>query len=656
LAQALRLPAFCSTPMGSARCPRATDCLQACQLPCRSWSLCGGSLNKVASADSAGPYKRPPLCKTAVGRLLDLCRAQAALFVAAVACLFASTAGQLIIACALGEFCAAITDSSGVQMDRVNSAMAKVMVASVSMSALSGLRSTLFQLAGEQTVRQLRHRIFATVLRQEMSFFDSQPPGTLISRLASDSQIIQVAVSDGLSVAFRALFTVILFLIAMFATSWRLSLVVLVMMPPFSFLVGATGVLSRRISRRYHEKVAESGKVASDTVHNMHTVRSFKCGEDVVSDRFNRALEEASKHGQQSACVAGGWSGFVALALSIAISSMLWTGAAFVADGELQASQLISFILFTVNLAYPLIMVSSLVPRIGMLTGALQRVYDLVERAPAMLEGEDDPGECHGVVEFRNVTFAYATRQDVNVLESVSFTAQPNQLTAFVGASGSGKSSCIALLQRLHDPIKGEVLIDGRDMRTLRNSFLRQHLGVVAQDPVLFDVSVGENISFGSPGASHEQIATAAKMANCHDFIVQFPDSYATNVGGGGVQLSGGQRQRIAIARALLADPTVLLLDEATSGLDAESEGIVLFSLNSLVKGKRGRTVIVAGHRLSAVCNADLIIVLQDGVLVEFGSHRSLLQLGRVYTDLMGPQLQQVSKSHESQQPGCYQS
>eukprot|EP00933_Yihiella_yeosuensis_P034236 TRINITY_DN27748_c0_g1_i1.p1 TRINITY_DN27748_c0_g1~~TRINITY_DN27748_c0_g1_i1.p1 ORF type:complete len:307 (-),score=55.41 TRINITY_DN27748_c0_g1_i1:138-920(-) len=258
-----------------------------------------------------------------------------------------------------------------------------------------------------------------------------------------------------------------------------------------------------------------------------------------------------------------------------------------------------------------------------------------------MAEGDVDPGQCKGLCEFDKVCFTYPSRADTQVLSGVSFTAKPNQVLALVGPSGSGKSSCISLLQRLYDTNSGTVSIDGVNVRDLKSSYLRRHIAVVSQEPILFAVSARENISFGVQNASDEAIVEASKLANCHGFISSFPEKYDTLVGERGVQLSGGQKQRVAIARAIMANPTILLLDEATSALDSESEGIVQQALNTLMDQREGRTFIVVAHRLSTVKEADSIVVLSGGECVEIGTHQELLKKEGVYKDLVQRQLQQ---------------
>ena len=254
---------------------------------------------------------------------------------------------------------------------------------------------------------------------------------------------------------------------------------------------------------------------------------------------------------------------------------------------------------------------------------------------PSSEEGET-PEKIDSSIQFKGITFSYPTRPDIEVLKGFSLDIAVGKTYALVGASGCGKSTTIQLLQRFYDPSSGEVLVGGKDIRTLNIKWLRQHIGVVSQEPVLFDTTIAENILYGKDGATQEEVKEAAVCANAHDFISKLPDGYSTQVGEGGVQLSGGQKQRIAIARALIRDPKILLLDEATSALDTESESIVQQALDS---ARAGRTTIIIAHRLSTIQNADLIASIRDGKIVEMGTHSELMDKEGLYYDLVVAQV-----------------
>lgn len=338
----------------------------------------------------------------------------------------------------------------------------------------------------------------------------------------------------------------------------------------------------------------------------------------------------------------GAWSGVVGMLFFVAFTIVLRYGATLVHEGEMTSGQLISFVLYTVSLSGSVAMLGSIMPSFASAIGATVKIFEIIDREPAQSEGQVDPGDCRGKVEFQGVSFAYVTRPDQQVLKKVSFTAEPNQVVALVGQSGSGKSSCVSLLQRLYDCQEGTVKIDDVDVKQLKYSYLRRHIAVVSQEPILFAISARENIAFGVEEINENKLMEAAKLANCHAFISDFTEGYNTLVGERGIQLSGGQKQRVAIARAIMANPSILLLDEATSALDAESEGIVQQALNQLMEQRSGRTFIVVAHRLSTVKDADRIVVLSSGECVETGSHEELLAKGQVYKDLVQRQLERT--------------
>jgi len=518
-----------------------------------------------------------------LGKICTTSSTEARLLVPASFCLFACSIGQIVVLWSFGQLIAAITASDGVSMDLVNRMMGTVVAATAIVSVFTSLRGVLVHLAGERVVSHLRKRVFASVLRQDISFFDAHTSGALVARFGNDTYIIQTAASDGIAVFLQASTSITITLSIVFITSWKIAIVMLAVVPAVCLLAVSIGLQMKRTFARYQGKIVEAGRVATEALGNMRTVRAFCHGEELVGSRFDVAVDGTYEYGRQIALMYGGLAGLGGFLSFAAFAMVVWVGAALVADGELRANELIAFLLYTVHLSVQLAMLGSLVPRMGKVAVAVQNVFELIERVPSIVEGVENPEQCCGLVEFVNVCFSYETRQEVDVLSKVSFAAEPNSVTALVGPSGGGKSSCFSLLQRLYDTTSGEVRIDGRDIRRLCSAYLRRHVGVVSQEPVLFAVSLRENIAFGAAGASDEQILAAAKLADCHGFVSEFPESYGTLVGERGVQLSGGQKQRVAIARAVLADPSILLLDEATSALDADSERAVQEALSSLI-------------------------------------------------------------------------
>jgi ATP-binding cassette subfamily B protein len=320
-----------------------------------------------------------------------------------------------------------------------------------------------------------------------------------------------------------------------------------------------------------------------------------------------------------------------------AMAGVLGYGGVLVARGSLTAGSLTAFLVYTLLIAMSLGALAELWAEAMRGLGAADRVFALMDRVPGMpLEGGEQPAACEGALTLDAVRFAYPTRPDTEVLSGLDLEIRSGEVVALVGASGAGKSTIAALVGRLYDPTSGRVLLDGRDLRELDPAWLRSQIGVVPQEPVLFSSSVEENVRYGRPDATHEEVVLACRAAHADAFIRSFPEGYATKVGERGQQLSGGQRQRIAIARAVLKDPRILLLDEATSALDAESEALVQDALERLMVG---RTAIVIAHRLSTVARADRVLVLERGQVVESGPHAALMERGGTYRRLVERQL-----------------
>jgi len=355
--------------------------------------------------------------------------------------------------------------------------------------------------------------------------------------------------------------------------------------------------------------------------------------------RYADTVQSSYGQGAHRALTYGVFGGTLGMVGQSAVVLVLWYGGTLALKGgpHFDAGTLMSFLLYTVMIAGALAGLSDLFGSIMNAVGASERIFAIFDRRPAIPNrGGDAPLDLRGVLQLRDVTFAYPSRSDVLVLDHISLTVQPGTVTALCGPSGSGKSSIIALIERFYDPLHGSLTIDGVPLTELDASWWRRQAALVAQEPVLFGCSVHENIAYGCQAVTDDTVILAARTANAHDFINGFPDGYTTKVGERGVQLSGGQKQRIAIARALLMNPRMLLLDEATSALDAESEHIVQEAIDRLM---RNRTTIVVAHRLSTVHSADTICVVQRGRIAEQGTHEDLLALSGVYHQLVRRQM-----------------
>ncbi len=520
----------------------------------------------------------------------------------------------------------------GGQLRLVDRAAILMVIAAAIQAGAVAIRAYLFSTAGERVVARLREDLYRSVLSQEVAFFDERRTGELTSRLGSDTATIQSAVSANVSMGLRFLAQSLGGIGFLLYTSPVLTGLMLLVVPAIAFSAVIYGRRIRKLSREVQDAVAEAGEVAEEALSGIRTVRSF-AAEPAEAARYSvkvqRSFQLARTRAKASSLfmAAAAFGGYAAAAL------VFWYGGHLVIRGGMTVGGLTSFLVYTLIVAFSLGGIADLWADFMRALGAAERVFDLLDRKPLMPPlGGERPANARGHVELRSVTFAYPTRKEIRVLDSVDLELRPGQLVAVVGPSGAGKSTLAALIGRLYDPDAGAVLLDGKDVREIDPSWLRRQIGVVAQEPILFSTSIAENIRYGRPEATLADVEAAARAAHVHTFATAFPQGYETLVGERGVQLSGGQKQRVAIARAVLKDPRILVLDEATSALDAESEHLVKEALEHLMKG---RTTLVIAHRLSTVLNADRVVVLEAGRIVQSGPHSALLQEGGLYRRLV---------------------
>jgi ATP-binding cassette subfamily B protein len=486
---------------------------------------------------------------------------------------------------------------------------------------------------GERIVADIRRDVFIHVTRLSPSFFDTAQSGEIISRLTADTTQVKSAVGATASVALRNVILGLGALTMMVVTSPKLSGLVIAAIPLIVLPLVAFGRSVRRKSRAAQDTLADATAYASEQIGAMRVLQAFT-NEKLVTGRFAHSVDVAFKAARSSVFARSFLTFFAIFTIFASVVAVLWFGSRDVLAGTLSPGTLGQFLLYSVFAAGALGALSEVWGELAQAAGAAERLTEILAEAPAIAVPANPqtlPEPAQGLLEFRNVSFAYPARPDKPTLHEVSFTIKPGETVAIVGPSGAGKSTVFSLILRFYDPDLGTVLIDGVDISKADPQAVRGRTAIVPQDVTIFAASARENIAFGKPGASDEEIETAARDALADEFIDKLEKGYDTQVGERGVMLSGGQRQRVAIARAILRDAPILLLDEATSALDAQSETLVQTALERLMKG---RTTIVVAHRLATVLKADRILVMDGGRIVEEGTHASLVRKGGIYAEL----------------------
>lgn len=494
------------------------------------------------------------------------------------------------------------------------------------------LRFILFSQSGERVVNKLRSDLFASLMNQETAFFDGQKTGELSNRLSADTTVLQSAVSANISMGLRNLAMVAGALVMLLYTSPTLTVLMLAVVPPVALSAVMYGRRVRKLAKEVQDSLAKASEVAVESLSGIRTVRSFAAEKKEVG-RYSSAISESLGLAFKRIRMSAMFMGTASFAAYAAGALVFWYGGRLVARHELSAGDLTKFLMYTMMMAFSLAAIAELWAEFQRAAGAAERVFELLERKPSIApDGGAQLPELRGEVHFKGLTFAYPSRRDVTVLKGFDLQLAPGEVVALVGPSGAGKSTIASMLYRLYDPDAGEVQLDGKDLRSLDPQWLRRQVGVVAQEPLLFSTSIADNIRYGRPDATDDEVEAAAKLANAHGFVSAFPEGYKTLVGERGIQLSGGQKQRVAIARAVLKNPRILILDEATSALDAESEHLVREALERLMQG---RTTLVIAHRLSTVKDANRVVVLEGGQIVQSGTHAALVSQEGLYRRLV---------------------
>ncbi|XP_072520973.1 ABC-type oligopeptide transporter ABCB9 [Salminus brasiliensis] len=578
--------------------------------------------------------KEQPNSGATVGRLLSYCKKDSGLLTVAFIFLLLSAVCEAFIPYYTGQAIDGIVIHKS--MEYFTKPMITLSVLALVSSLAIGFRGGVFSLTFARLNIRLRNLLFRSLMHQEIGFFDANHTGDITSRLTSDTTQVSDLISQNVNLFLRSFIKGVGFFIFMFGMSWKLSLVTIMGFPYIAVVSKLYGEYYKKLTKEVQTSLAHANKLAEETISAMRTVRSFANEEREANSYYDRLLEVFRLNKKQAlayACFM--WSSCISeLALQVAI---LFYGGHLVVTGQISGGTLISFIIYELELGECLESIASVYTGLMQGVGAAEKVFEYIDRKPKHAhDGQEAPDSFRGLVEFKNVTFAYPTRPEAHILKNVSFSVRPGEVTALVGPSGSGKSSCVSLLENFYSPQHGQVLLDGRPVQTYQHGYLHSKVSLVGQEPVLFARSVQKNISYGLEDTPMEEVIAAATKANAHDFICSLTKGYETGVGEKGTQLSGGQKQRVAIARALIRNPRVLVLDEATSALDAESEHMVQQALDGVIQS---HTVLVIAHRLSTVERAHSIIVLDGGAVVEQGQHAELMARGGLYCRLVQRQV-----------------
>jgi len=494
-------------------------------------------------------------------------------------------------------------------------------------------RFYLMSWLGERVSGDIRKAVFRKIIALHPSYFEENRSGELMSRLTTDTVLLQSIIGSSFSMALRSGFMLLGALIMLFVTNIKLTMIVLATLPIVLIPMMFYGRRVRTLAASSQDAIADVGTYAGEIIQNIKVVQSYT-REDAEHQAFSGEVEKAFdiaklRIRQRSLLIAG-----VIFLTFAAISAMLWAGGMDVLSGKMTGGDLAAFVFYAIMVAMSVATVAEVYGELQRAAGAATRLLELLE-VESMIKDPTSPTpisrqHSHAIT-LENVDFHYPSRPDKAALKGINLTIDKGKVVAIVGPSGAGKTTLFEMFQRFYDPQQGKITLNNIDIKQLSLTDLRQSMGLVSQQPVLFSTNVFNNISYGNPDANEAQVIEAAKRAHAHEFIEQLPQGYQSFLGEQGVRLSGGQKQRIALARAILKDPDILLLDEATSALDAESEHHVQAALNELMEN---RTTVIIAHRLATVLHADVIVVMDHGKIVDSGTHQSLLKTSTLYQRL----------------------
>lgn len=555
-----------------------------------------------------------------------------------------STSAGLVFPYLMGKLLGAgasttnVSDAIGlIDMSNINNVAIALFVLFGFQSLFSFVRVVLFNNVTENALRDLRNDAFSKLVYMPMDFFNRNKVGELTSRLSSDIAQIQETLRTTIAEFFRQIIIVVGGILFLFFISWKLALIMLGTVPVMAIVAVIFGRYIRKLSKEAQDYIAESNSIVEEALTGIANVKAFT-NEFFIFNNYKKSTQQTRDLNVRSGIWRGLFVSFIIFCLFGAIVFIVWRGLLMTQgpNPELNTEGFYQFVLFTIMMGASVGSLPDLYASVQKAIGATENLMDIIQQdTEVQLNHGSRKDTLTGSIRFENVRFSYPQRSDVEVLKGISFDIKQNQTLALVGQSGSGKSTISNLLLQFYTLSEGGITFDGIPAKDFELNALREQMAIVPQEVILFSGNIRENILFGNPAATEEQIIEAAKQANAWEFIDAFPNKLETEVGDRGIQLSGGQKQRIAIARAILKNPTILILDEATSALDSESERLVQDALDKLMKG---RTSVVIAHRLSTIRNADQILVLQSGVIEESGTHQSLMELKGLYADYVGLQ------------------
>jgi ATP-binding cassette subfamily B protein len=525
----------------------------------------------------------------------------------------------------------------------LNQAVLVLFAVAVLLAGGTAARYYLVSWIGERVVADIRRAVFDHIIGLSPGFFEVTRTGEVVSRLTTDTTLIQTVIGSSVSVALRNAILTLGGLAGLVATSPKLTGLTLLVVPIVVLPIVTYGRRVRYLSRLSQDKI---GEVSADAAESLYGIRAVQAYSHEALDRalFATRVEQAFATAMQRIRARAILTAVVILLVLGSISTILWIGGHDVVGARLSGGQLTQFVFYAILVAASMGAVSEVMADLQRAAGAMERIVELLNTRPTIMAPAHPtpiPLPARGAAKFENVTFRYPSRPEAKALDDFSVAVRPGERIAIVGPSGAGKTTVFQLMLRFYDPDAGKVSFDGIDLRDLSPGELRRRIGLVAQDPVLFSTSALENIRYGRPDAGEAEIRQAARAAHADEFLEQLPQGYNTFLGERGVRLSGGQRQRVAIARAILRNPALLLLDEATSALDAESERVVQTALDEVMQD---RTTIVIAHRLATVLKCDRILVLDHGRVNAIGTHTELSGQGGLYARLAALQFDRAAE------------